>query len=123
MSVLDFFRLDGKVVIVTGASSGLGVAFALLRVVLTALTTHGVGEVLFTLPEATLPRLLGGFTVGGTVELPVVLQAAAEGFAVVGVLAVFGAFNAVVSHHELVQATPRAFHEPGLITTVGLAFV
>jgi NAD(P)-dependent dehydrogenase (short-subunit alcohol dehydrogenase family) len=27
-SVLDFFRLDGKVAIVTGASSGLGVAFA-----------------------------------------------------------------------------------------------
>jgi NAD(P)-dependent dehydrogenase (short-subunit alcohol dehydrogenase family) len=27
-SVLDLFRLDGKVVIVTGASSGLGVAFA-----------------------------------------------------------------------------------------------
>lgn len=28
MSVLDLFRLDGKVVVVTGASSGLGVAFA-----------------------------------------------------------------------------------------------
>ncbi|GAA2059339.1 SDR family NAD(P)-dependent oxidoreductase [Williamsia deligens] len=28
MPVLDMFRLDGKVVIVTGASSGLGVAFA-----------------------------------------------------------------------------------------------
>ncbi|AWT54302.1 SDR family NAD(P)-dependent oxidoreductase [Mycolicibacterium smegmatis] len=28
MGVLDLFRLDGKVVIVTGASSGLGVAFA-----------------------------------------------------------------------------------------------
>ena len=28
MSVLDLFRLDGKVVIVTGASSGLGVTFA-----------------------------------------------------------------------------------------------
>ena len=27
-SVLDLFRLDGKVAIVTGASSGLGVAFA-----------------------------------------------------------------------------------------------
>lgn len=29
MSVLDLFRLDGRVAIVTGASSGLGVAFAL----------------------------------------------------------------------------------------------
>jgi NAD(P)-dependent dehydrogenase (short-subunit alcohol dehydrogenase family) len=28
MSILDLFRLDGKVVIVTGASSGLGVSFA-----------------------------------------------------------------------------------------------
>ena len=28
MSVLDRFQIDGKVVIVTGASSGLGVAFA-----------------------------------------------------------------------------------------------
>ena len=28
MTLLDLFRLDGKVVIVTGASSGLGVAFA-----------------------------------------------------------------------------------------------
>src|SRR4051794_41925655 len=28
MTVLDLFRLDGKVAIVTGASSGLGVAFA-----------------------------------------------------------------------------------------------
>jgi NAD(P)-dependent dehydrogenase (short-subunit alcohol dehydrogenase family) len=28
MSILDLFRLDGKVAIVTGASSGLGVAFA-----------------------------------------------------------------------------------------------
>ena len=28
MGVLDRFRLDGKVAVVTGASSGLGVAFA-----------------------------------------------------------------------------------------------
>ena len=29
MAILDRFRLDGRVAIVTGASSGLGTAFAL----------------------------------------------------------------------------------------------
>lgn len=31
MGILDKFRLDGKVAIVTGASSGLGVAFEIGR--------------------------------------------------------------------------------------------
>jgi energy-coupling factor transporter transmembrane protein EcfT len=102
---------------------GVGVFFALVRTVLTALTTHGVGDVLFTVPQFTLPRLLGGFTVGGAIELHVVLQSLAEGFAIVGVMAVFGAFNSVVSHSELVQSTPRAFYEVGLVVVVALAFV
>ena len=101
----------------------LGVVFAAVRVVLVAATTHAGGDALLTLPDATLPRLLGGFQVGGPVELAVVLQAAAESFAIVGVMAVFGAFNAVVSHHELVQSAPRAFYEPGLVLTVAVAFV
>ncbi|HEX9888706.1 MAG TPA: CbiQ family ECF transporter T component [Nitriliruptorales bacterium] len=97
--------------------------FVLVRVLLTTLTTHtGVGA-LFTLPELTLPTILGGFTVGGSVELAVVLRSAAEGFAVVGIVAAFGGFNAVVSHHQLVRVAPRAFHELGLIVTVALAFV
>jgi energy-coupling factor transport system permease protein len=100
-----------------------GVAFATLRLVLTVATTHGTGEVLFRLPEATLPAILGGFTVGGTVETPVLARAASEGWALVGILAAFGAFNAVVSHYELVVAAPRAFYEVGLSVTVALAFV
>jgi energy-coupling factor transport system permease protein len=101
----------------------VGVVFALLRVVLTALTTHGTGDTLFTIPEATLPTLLGGFTLGGPIQTAVVLRTAAEGLAIVGILAAFGAFNAVVSHAELLQAAPRAFHEIGLIVTVAIAFV
>ena len=31
----------------------------------------------------------------------------------------FGAFNSVVSHSELVQSTPRAFYEVGLVVVVG----
>ncbi len=102
---------------------GVGVFFAVVRMLLTAITTHGFGHVLFTLPQATLPQLLGGFTVGGSIELDVILQSLAEGFAIVGVMAAFGAFNAVVSHSELVQSTPRAFYEVGLVVVVGLAFV
>src|SRR3954466_7968279 len=55
-----------------------GFAFAALRVVLTVATTHGGApeDVLFRLPQATLPSMLGGFTVGGTVEGPVMARAA-----------------------------------------------
>jgi energy-coupling factor transport system permease protein len=102
----------------------VGVVFALIRVVIAALTAHsGIGDVLFTLPEFTVPRLLGGFTVGGAVEAGAVLQSLADGFAIVGMMAVFGAFNAIASHYELVQSSPRAFHELGVVTTVALAFV
>jgi len=127
--VVSAHRLDGTLAKAFPILVTLGVVFAVVRVVLTALTTHTVAagassdDVWFTLPQATLPRIMGGFTVGGPIEATVVLQSAAQAFAVVGVLAAFGAFNAVASHHELVQAAPRAFHEPGLIVTVALAFV
>ncbi|MEX2267868.1 MAG: hypothetical protein WEA75_04205 [Acidimicrobiia bacterium] len=102
---------------------GVAAGFGVLRVVLTAATTHGGSDVLFTTPSFTLPEVLGGFTVGGTVETPVVVHAAAEGLVIVGIVAVFAAFNAVVSHYELVQTAPRAFHELGLVVVVALAFV
>ena len=41
-------------------------------------------------------------------DWPIGLRAAADAFVVVGVMAVFGAFNAVASHDELVRAAPRA---------------
>lgn len=101
----------------------LGVAFTLFRILISGLTTHFGIDVLMTLPDFTMPRLLGGFTVGGTVEAGVVLQAFAQGVTLIGMLAVFGAFNAIASHYELVQSSPRAFHELGVVTTVALAFI
>ncbi|MCU1351834.1 MAG: Cobalt transport protein [Acidimicrobiales bacterium] len=124
--VVEVHRLDSMLSRAFPLLVGAGAAFALLRVVLTALTTHTGSHhatVWFTLPHGTLPKILGGFVVGGPIEAAVVLQAAAEGLAIVGIMAAFGAFNAVASHHELLQAAPRAFHEPGLIVTVALAFV
>lgn len=102
---------------------GVAVLFVGVRIVLMALTTHGTGAVLFRLPSVRLPALLGGFTLGGTVETQVILQAAVEGFVVVGLVAAFAAFNACVSHRELVQRLPRAFHELGLVLVVTLVFL
>jgi energy-coupling factor transport system permease protein len=103
---------------------GIAAVFVVVRVVLSAVTTStGQADVLFTLPAATLPQVLGGFTVGGSVHASVVLAAAIEGFVIVGVIAAFAAFNAVVVHEELVRSLPRAFHELGLVVTVALAFV
>ena len=121
--VVELHAVDSPLARAFPALLLLGVAFGLLRVVLTVATTHGTGDVLFTAPDATLPSALGGFTVGGTVELPVLLRAGSEALAIVGMMAAFGAFNAVVSHHELLQAAPRSFYEPGLVVTVALAFV
>lgn len=129
LGVVSVHRLDHTLSRAFPVLVGLGVAFALLRVVLTALTAHSPEsvtapvDVWVTLPQATLPRLLGGFTIGGPIEAVVVMTAASQAFAVVGIMAAFGAFNAVASHHELLQSTPRAFHEPGLMVTVALAFV
>lgn len=116
-------RVDGPLARALPVLLGVSVAFVALRVVLAVLTTHGVGDPIVTLPSFTLPRLLGGFQVGGTVEAEVLWQAVADGLVVVTTFAVFGAFNAVVSHHQLIATAPRAFHEAGLVLTVGLAFV
>ena len=62
----------------------VGVVFALIRVLISALTAHPGVDVLMTLPEVTVPRLLGGFTLGGTVEAGVVLQIGAAGFFAIG---------------------------------------
>ncbi len=101
----------------------LGVVFGLIRVAMAAFTTHNGINVWFTLPQATVPDILGGFTIGGSVERDIVLQAAALAFTIIGVMAVFGAVNAIWSHYELVQAAPRAFHVFGVVLTVALAFV
>jgi energy-coupling factor transport system permease protein len=103
----------------------LASAFGIIRVLITALTTHGTGDVVWlTLPaHATLPDWLGGFTIGGAIERGPVLQSLADAYWVVGFVTVFAAWNAVVSHHEVLRAVPRAFHEPALVVTVAIAFV
>jgi energy-coupling factor transport system permease protein len=124
--VVETHRRPGSLARAFPVLLAVAVVFGLLRVVLIGLTTPlvpGADGALLSLPQATLPTALGGFSVGGTVSQSVVLQTAIDSLVVVGIMATFGAFNAVASHHELLGAIPRAFHEPGLVLTVALAFV
>ncbi|MGI8937103.1 MAG: hypothetical protein ACR2JF_02595 [Iamia sp.] len=124
--VVETHRRPGALARAFPVLLGVAAAFGLLRVVLIGLTTpaaEGASGVLLTLPQATLPRILGGFAVGGAVSQSVVLTTAVDSLVLIGIMAGFGAFNSVASHHELLASTPRAFHEPGLVLTVGLAFV
>ena len=124
--VVETHRRPGSLARAFPVLLAVAVIFGLLRVVLIGLTTplaEGADGALLTLPQATLPTALGGFSIGGTVSQSVVLQTAIDSLVVVGIMATFGAFNAVASHHELLGAIPRAFHEPGLVLTVALAFV
>lgn len=101
----------------------MAASFAVLRVALTAVTTHGGSDVIARIPAVQLPALLGGFTVGGTIHRAIVLRTVNEGILVVAIIAALAAFNAVVSHYELLRAIPRAFSELGLVISVALAFV
>jgi energy-coupling factor transport system permease protein len=122
--IVEVYAPDGPYRRAFGLLVAAGCLFAGVRVLITALTVHLASTtVIVSLPSLTVPRILGGFALGGPVSLGAVLQSVSEGLAIVGIMACFGAFNAVVSHYELVQSAPRAFHELGLIVTVALAFV
>lgn len=102
----------------------LAAIFAVMRVVLDALTGHVEGNhTWFTTPAIELPAILGGLQIGGPVQREVVLASCADAIVVVAIVAIFGAWNAVVSHHELLQLIPRAFREIGLVIAIALSFV
>ena len=60
--VVSVYGLDSPYARAYPVLVGAALVFAVLRVALTALTTHGGPQVLFTLPSATLPDWLVGFT-------------------------------------------------------------
>jgi energy-coupling factor transport system permease protein len=79
--------------------------------------------VLATLPAYTFPALLGGVTVGGPIAAEDLAWGAARGLRLWALLAIFGAFNALVDHYRLLRLTPRSLFHAGLAVTIGVSFV
>ena len=99
------------------------VAFAALRVVLTVLTVHANGHTILTTPSLQVPRILGGFEVGGPIDAETLFSAGSQALSIVAIIAVFATFNAVASQRDLVEALPRSFYEVGVAIAVALAFI
>ncbi|UQE74258.1 glucose 1-dehydrogenase [Gordonia sp. PP30] len=109
MTVLDKFRLDGKVALVTGASSGLGVGFAKALaeagadVVLAARRTDRLAE------TADAVRALGrrALPVGCDVSDPAACTAAVE-----AAIAEFGKVDILVNNAGIASSVPATREDP-----------
>lgn len=114
MSVLDKFRVDGKVAVVTGASSGLGVYFA------RALAEAGADVVLAARRVEKLAQAADIVAATGRVALPVATDIADPSAATAMVEAAlerFGRVDVLINNagigtaHPAVKETPEQFRE------------
>jgi NAD(P)-dependent dehydrogenase (short-subunit alcohol dehydrogenase family) len=108
--ITDLFRLDGKVAVVTGASSGLGVAFARALaeagadIVLGARRTGLLEETLAAVRSATGRR---GIAVGTDVSSPEDCQRLAD-----AAVAAFGRIDILVNNAGVGTAVPASRETP-----------
>ena len=94
--------------------------FAIIAVPLSALfnglTVHFGDTVLLRLPR-WLPLL------GGPVTLEALVFGATNGLTLTAIFSGFAVFNQVTPVRDLVQLTPRAFHEAGVVLSIALTFL
>ncbi len=102
-----------------------GMVLWLMYILFSAVTIGGARgrTVLLELPQFTLPPLLGGITLGGRVTAEDLVWGAVRGLRIWVLLAIFGAFNALVDHYRLLRMAPRSLFHAGLATTIGISFV
>jgi len=99
-----------------GAFVRIGVFFLALSIPFNALSNHAGNIVLFRLPEAWP-------IVGGPITLEAIIAGAANGLALLAILAVFAAFNAGVDHYQLLRATPAFLFQAGVVISIAITFV
>lgn len=87
-----------------------------LSTLLNWLTVHIGDTVLLRLPD-WLPLL------GGPMTLEALVFGATNGLTLTAIFSSFAVFNQVTPVRDLVQLTPRAFHEAGVVLSIALTFI
>jgi len=87
-----------------------------LAALFNGLTAHLGDTVLFRLPH-WLPLL------GGPVTLEALVFGAMNGLTLAAIFSGFAVFNQTTPVRDLVQLTPRAFHEAGVVLSIALTFI
>lgn len=103
-------------------AGGVVCASYLLFSVITVGGARGA-TVLLRLPELRLPPWLGGISFGGPITAEALAWGATRGLAILTLLALFGAFNALVDHYRLLRLSPRSLFHIGLVVTIAVGFV
>ncbi|MFN2219663.1 MAG: energy-coupling factor transporter transmembrane component T [Anaerolineae bacterium] len=99
-----------------GSFVKLGVFLFALAIPFNALSIHIGQIVLFHLPESWP-------IIGGPITLEAVIAGAVSGLALLTILVVFAAFNAVVDHYQLLRATPSFLFQAGVVISIAITFV
>ncbi len=99
-----------------GSFAKLGLFLFALAIPFNALSIHIGQIVLFRLPE-------GWPIIGGPITLEAIVAGMVSGLALLTILVVFAAFNAVVDHYQLLRATPAFLFQAGVVISIAITFV
>jgi len=94
----------------------IGPIILLFAIVYNALSVH--------IGETVLLRLPAGWPlIGGPITLEAAVYGLANGLVLFTLLALFAAFNAIVTTAELVRLTPRAFRDLGIVVLIAMTYL
>lgn len=99
-----------------GSFVKIGIFFFALAIPFNALSIH-IGDIVLLRLPASWP------IVGGAITLEAIIAGAVNGLALLTILVVFAAFNAVVDHYELLRATPGFLFQAGVVISIAITFV
>jgi len=101
----------------------LGVSLALFSVVYNVLFVSVGATKLATLPALRLTFSEATLQIGGAITLESLTYGLLQALSLIGILLVFGTFNARADHYELLRSAPRFLYQSAIVLSIAVTFV